>query len=75
MSEAAEAQHSILPMLDVGLAAPIPTSLDESVCTGVSDCFTENRQENYPGFPQHKFPREKASQTKLFAGQNTKHYL
>lgn len=65
MAKAAEAQHSTLPMLDLGLVAPTPTSLDESVFTGVTDSFTENRQANYPGFPQHRFHREKALQSYL----------
>lgn len=71
---AAEAQCSTLSMFDLGLVAPIPTSLNKSVFTVVMGNLSKNRQAQSPWLPAASIPQQEGT-SKLFAGQNTKLYF
>lgn len=60
-------------MFDLGLVAPIPTSLDKSVFTVVMGNLSKNRQAQSPWLPTASIPQQEGT-SKFFAGQNTKLY-
>lgn len=71
---AAKAQCSTLSTFDLGLVAPMPTSLDKSVFTVAMGSLSKNRQAQSPWLPTASIPQEEGI-SELFAGQNTKLYF